>query len=202
MNKLKLLTLVATLFLGNSSFAQDAAPTPAAQPAQAAAAFTLESSTFRDGEFLPIKTAFDKFGCGGQNILPHLKWSNVPAGTKSFVITEYDPDAPTVSGFWHWGIYNISSLVNEIDEGANLSSKLPAGASEMFTDYGSVGYGGSCPPVGDKAHRYIYTIYALNVEKLELNPATTTGAFLMFNLRDKTLGSAKLTGLYQRSAGQ
>lgn len=191
---LKYFTLILVLFSANISFAQDAQQ--AAQ--EKAMAFTLESTTFKNGEFLPQKTAFDGFDCGGQNILPNLKWSNAPAGTKSFVITKYDPDAPTVSGFWHWGIYNIPSSVTEIAEGANQSGALPAGSSQMFTDYGSIGYGGSCPPKGDKPHHYHYTVYALDVEKLELTPATTTGAFLMFNLRSHILAEAKITGMYER----
>ncbi len=170
----------------------------AATQANAAGSFTLESPTFASGASLPQKTAFDKFGCGGQNISPGLKWKNAPEGTKSFVVTMYDPDAPTVSGFWHWGIYNIPADKSELAEGANQSGMIPANSSQIFTDYGATGYGGACPPVGDAAHRYIFTVYALSVEKLELKPETTTGAFLMFNLREHTLGKATVTGLYER----
>ncbi len=191
---LKYILLTLVLFSANISFAQDAQkPTE-----EKAMAFKVESSTFKEGELLPQKTAFDGFDCGGQNILPHLKWSNAPAGTKSFVITEYDPDAPTVSGFWHWGIFNIPASVSEIAEGANQSGSLPAGSAQIFTDYGSTGYGGSCPPVGDKPHHYHFTVYALSTEKLELTPATTTGAFLMFNIRGSILAEAKITGMYER----
>jgi Raf kinase inhibitor-like YbhB/YbcL family protein len=187
--RILLLSIVVTGFAGVSY---------AEAPKNEVATFKLESSTFKDGEFLPLKTAFDKFDCGGQNVLPQLKWTGAPAGTKSFVITVYDPDAPTISGFWHWGLYNIPANITELDESANSTGGFPAGVSEIFTDYGFNGYGGSCPPVGDKPHRYHFTIYALDVEKLELDPAKTTGAFLMFNVRSHTLAKAQITGLYER----
>ncbi len=192
--KLRFLLLTVVLFSASSSFAQ---ANQGAAPVKAMA-LTLESTTFKNGEFLPQRTAFDGFDCGGQNIIPHLRWNNPPAGTKSYVITEYDPDAPTVSGFWHWGIYNIPGDTTEIPEGANQSGSLPTGSSQMFTDYGATGYGGSCPPVGDAPHHYTFTVYALDVDKLELTPGTTTGAFLMFNIRQHTLDKAQLIGLYER----
>jgi len=160
--------------------------------------FKIESSSFAEGAFLPENSAFAGFDCGGQNISPNLKWSGAPEDTKSFVITVYDPDAPTVSGFWHWGMYNIPATVTEIAEGANQSRALPSGSQQIFTDYGTTGYGGACPPVGDKPHRYIFTVYALSVEKLELVPETTTGAFLMFNIKDIIIAKAQITGLYER----
>lgn len=190
--KLKYLFLV-TLLMSGPTYAQD----NAADASPAAVAFTVESSTFTNGGFLPAITAYNQLGCGGENILPALSWSNPPAGTQGYMITVYDPDAPTVSGFWHWGVYNLGPLATGIAEGANKGN-LPDGSIQTITDYGSAGYGGPCPPVGDAPHHYIFTVYALDVVTLPLDPSSTTGAFLMFNARNHIIGEAKIVGLYQR----
>src|SRR5262249_61994308 len=94
-------------------------------------AFTVTSSSFKDGDYLPkefILSADFGFGCAGGNKSPHLKWSGVPAGTKSFAVTCYDPDAPTGSGFWHWLVVNIPANVMEPEFGAgSAGGKLPGG---------------------------------------------------------------------------
>ncbi|MBE9560275.1 MAG: YbhB/YbcL family Raf kinase inhibitor-like protein [Proteobacteria bacterium] len=111
---------------------------------------------------------FNSFGCSGKNISPQLSWSNAPAGTKSFAITAYDPDAPTGSGWWHWVVFNIKSAVDHINTG-DSGKNMPKGSVESMTSYGSNGFGGACPPKGDKPHRYIFTVYALDTEKIEQN---------------------------------
>ena len=115
-------------------------------------AFTVISNSFKDGDYLPsdfILSADFGFGCAGGNKSPHLKWSGAPAGTKSFAVTCYDPDAPTGSGFWHWLVVNIPANVSELAEGAgSAGGKLPAGALQTRTDFGAPGYGGPCPPRG------------------------------------------------------
>ena len=112
-------------------------------------AFTVISNSFNDGDYLPkdfILSADFGFGCTGGNKSPHLKWSEAPAGTKSFAITCYDPDAPTGSGFWHWLIVNIPANVSELAEGAgSAGGTLPAGALQTRTDFGGPGYGGPVP---------------------------------------------------------
>jgi Raf kinase inhibitor-like YbhB/YbcL family protein len=166
----------------------------------AAEKFTISSTSFEEEKIIPNKFVFKGFGCEGENLSPQISWKNAPEGTKSFAVTIYDPDAPTGSGWWHWGVYNITANINEIAEGASKTSgaKMPEGAQEIFTDFGQTGYGGPCPPVGDKPHRYILTVHALNTEKLELNPNTTTGALLGFMLKDTTLDKASITGVYGR----
>ena len=111
--------------------------------------FTVTSNSFKDGEYLPndfiLSTDFG-FGCAGGNKSPHLKWSGAPAGTRSFAVTLYDPDAPTGSGFWHWLVVNIPADVSELAEGAgSRGGNLPAGALHTRTDFGAPGYGGPCP---------------------------------------------------------
>jgi Raf kinase inhibitor-like YbhB/YbcL family protein len=93
---------------------------------------------------------------------------------KSFAVTCYDPDAPTGSGFWHWLVVNIPATVGEFAEGAgNTGGKLPAGALQTRTDFGSPGYGGPRPPQGDHPHRYLFTVFAEKIDKLEVKTDTS-----------------------------
>jgi len=167
--------------------------------ASSAHALTLSSPDAKQGSTLALEQVFGGFGCTGQNLSPELSWSGVPANTKSFALTVYDPDAPTGSGFWHWVVYNIpGSTVSLPKNAGNPSSKLmPAGAVQNNTDFGMPGYGGPCPPAGDKPHRYRFTLYALDVDKLEL-PPTATAAFVGFNLNGHILAKARFTSLYGR----
>ncbi len=128
--------------------------------------------------------------CGGENISPQLAWSHAPEGTKSFAITVYDPDAPTGSGWWHWVMFNIPVSVNELTANAgNLESGLaPDGSIQSTTSFGRLGYGGACPPEGDKPHAYIFTVFALGIDKMELEsnaPPAMVGYYLNANVIEK-----------------
>lgn len=137
------------------------------------------------------------FGCNGENKSPELNWSNAPNGTKSFAITVYDPDAPTGSGFWHWIVYNIPANTSKLQRNvASDVSKLPQGAIQSTNDAGFAGFLGACPPIGDKAHRYVYTLYALNTT-LDL-PENVTPAVLGFSLNGKVLAKSQFYGVYSR----
>jgi hypothetical protein len=142
---------------------------------------------------------YQGFGCAGENQSPELSWTGKPTGTKSYVITMFDPDAPTGVGWWHWLVFNIPASVDTIPEGAGQlsSSQLPSGSQQGYTDFGSNSYGGACPPVGDSPHRYVITIYALDVEKLATG-AETTGAKLAFLMQDHILAEVKVLGRYAR----
>ena len=168
-----------------------------AQPALAAGKFTLKSADLKPGGTLPEKSVFNGFGCSGGNESPQLSWTNPPAGTKSVVVTVYDPDAPTGSGWWHWVVYNIPAGAHELSHGAGGGTGLPEGAIQARTDFGSPGYGGACPPPG-KPHHYIFTVHALKVDKLDV-PADASPAFIGFMTRANQLGAAKLTVTYGRS---
>lgn len=158
-----------------------------------ASAFELSSQDIRSGQAMPVQQEFNGFGCTGHNLSPQLSWKNAPAGTKSFAITVYDPDAPTGSGWWHWLVVNISASVQQVDSGS-----VPSGALQTRTDYGMAGYGGACPPEGDAPHRYIHTVWALDVERLPLE-AQASGALVGYMLNQHQLGKAQLTATYQRS---
>jgi Raf kinase inhibitor-like YbhB/YbcL family protein len=160
-----------------------------------AESFTLSSDTLK-GQISKAQE-FNGFGCNGQNISPELHWSHIPKGTKSFAITVYDPDAPTGSGWWHWLIVNIPANVMQIAEDASAKHMLPKGALETMTDYGMSGFGGACPPKGDKAHRYIFTVHALDVESLDVKPETNS-AVVGFMINMHTIQKASLMSYYQR----
>lgn len=161
--------------------------------------FSLTSSTFAPGATLGNSQVFNGFGCSGKNVSPALAWKNAPAGTQSFALTVFDPDAPTGSGWWHWVVFDIPATTNLLPEGAGTpdGKLLPKGARQNATDFGGPGYGGPCPPAGDKAHRYQFKLHALKVRALDI-PAGATAALVGFNLHFNTLAVAELTGLYSR----
>ncbi|MEI7696047.1 MAG: YbhB/YbcL family Raf kinase inhibitor-like protein [Chlorobium sp.] len=161
--------------------------------------FKLTSPTIKSGAALTEEQVFDGFGCTGKNQSPSLQWTYGPKGTKSYAITVYDPDAPTGSGWWHWVVYNIPANVTGLAYGAGdaTGKLLPPEALQGRTDYGTHAFGGACPPKGDKPHRYIFTVYALNIEKIDV-PAEASAALIGFMIHANTLGKASFTATYGR----
>lgn len=170
-----------------------------AAPQAQAAGFKLSSPDIKTGGKIPKSFEFNGFGCAGDNKSPALKWSGAPKDTKSFAVTVYDPDAPTGSGWWHWMVINIPANVTELpgNAGAANSTTLPAGATQSRIDYGVNAWGGVCPPQGDKPHRYIFTVHALKVEKLDV-PADATAALTGFMINANTLAKTSFTAKYGR----
>ena len=166
--------------------------------------FAVTSNSFKDGDYLGqahILSADFGFGCAGGNQSPHLAWSGAPAGTKSFAVTCFDPDAPTGSGFWHWLVVNIPPNITELalDAGNPRSPKLPQGALQTRTDFGAPGYGGPCPPQGDKPHHYIFTVYAVDEDKLQFaKDHSVSAAVVGFELHFHSKAKASLTATYGR----
>ncbi len=165
----------------------------------AAAAFEISSSDIAPGAKIADEQVFSGFGCTGKNVSPALKWSGAPAGTKSFALMIYDPDAPTGSGFWHWVMFDIPPAVTELPKGAGdaKAGKAPAGAIQSRTDFGVPGYGGPCPPQGDPAHHYHIMLFATDQAKLGLDE-NTTAAVVGFTLHFHTLAKTELLGVYGR----
>ncbi len=161
----------------------------------AAEAFKLVSPDIAEGRQMAMTQVANVFGGSGGNISPALAWSNAPAGTKNFVITAYDPDAPTGSGFWHWSMANIPATVSALGGGLRPDGG-PAGTVQVRNDYGTLGFGGACPPPG-MPHRYIFTVYAMGVETLPID-ASPTPAVVGFMTLANTIGKATLTALYGR----
>ena len=158
-----------------------------------ALAFELTSPDIAEGK--PLAMAQVAKDCGGGDVSPGLAWKDAPAGTKSFVVTMYDPDAPTGSGWWHWTVYNVAGSATGLPTAAGSGGPgLPAGAVQGRTDAGTAGFGGACPPPGP-AHRYVVTVTALKVEKLDL-PQDASAAMLGFMTTMNSLGKASITATY------
>lgn len=154
--------------------------------------FTLTSTDFQDGGVLPDAQVHAK-----GNTSPQLAWSGAPEGTKSYAITCYDPDAPTGSGFWHWTVANLPADVTELEAGAGSpGGHLPHSAIQGRTDYGQAGFGSAAPPPGHGPHRYIFTVFAVDVESLDVT-ADNSGAVFGFNLYFHTLAKASITATYE-----
>lgn len=162
-------------------------------------AFTLTSPDIAAGSTIAQVFEFDGFGCSGKNQSPVLRWSGAPEGTKSFAVNVYDPDAPTGSGFWHWYVIDIPADVTELpaDAGAKGGANLPKGARQIPNDYGIYAWGGVCPPPGDKPHRYIFTVHALSVERIEV-PDDAPAALTGFMVNANTIAKASFTATYGR----
>ncbi len=173
--------------------------TPFAVPPAQAAGFTLSSPDIAAGGTIPKSFEYNGFGCSGENKSPALHWSGAPKDTKSFAVTVHDPDAPTGSGWWHWMVIDIPAGVNELapNAGAADNANLPKGAVQSRNDYGTQDWGGVCPPPGDKPHRYIFTVYALGVARLDV-PADASAALIGFMINANLLGKASFTAHYGR----
>jgi Raf kinase inhibitor-like YbhB/YbcL family protein len=158
--------------------------------------FTLTSKSVTDGQPLALDQVSGMGGGGGSDISPQLSWSDFPAGTLSFAVTVYDPDAPTVSGFWHWAVFNLPASVTELPAGTGDGSELPGGAITLANDAGLKQYVGAAPPPGTGTHRYFIAVHALGVEKLELS-GDATPAYLGFNLLQHAVARALIHGTYE-----
>ena len=186
--------MLAGASIGN---AQAAKATVKAKAPRAQGHFRVTAPDLEAKGRITAAHVFNGMGCTGQNISPALNWSNAPAGTKSFAVTAYDPDAPTGSGWWHWVMYNIPASVTRLPAGAGNGRDAPRGSQQGRTDFGSKGYGGPCPPAGDKPHHYHFTVFALKVDKIDV-PGDATAAYVGFNLNANKLATARVTGLYAR----
>jgi len=148
-------------------------------------AFSITSPSFKEGETIPTE-----FTCSGADKSPELKWSDAPAGTKSYALIMDDPDAPV--GTWdHWVLYNVAGDATGLAAGASL----PDGAASGLNSWKKTGYGGPCPPPGGP-HRYFFKLYALD-KKLELS-GTSDKAAVEAAMKGHVLGDAKLMGKFSR----
>lgn len=151
----------------------------------------LHSEAISDGS--TIELTYCEPQCGGSNVSPDLTWSGAPEGTKSYAVTCFDPDAPTGSGWWHWIAFDIPADVTVLPAGIGPDAPF----RQWENDYGYVGYGGPCPPPGP-AHRYVFTVYALDVAELGV-PAGVTSAACRFNLLAHAIDSASFTATFAQA---
>ena len=173
----------------------------AGAPLALAGNFQLASPDIAAHSLIEKRFEFNGFGCNGENRSPAHAWRNPPAGTQSFAVTVYDPDAPTGSGWWHWSVINLPADTRALpaNAGATGDANLPQGARQIRIDYGVAAWGGMCPPEGDKAHRYIFKVHALKTPHLEI-PADATAALAGYMINANSIGTASFTARYGRKA--
>jgi Raf kinase inhibitor-like YbhB/YbcL family protein len=165
----------------------------APKPSKQGASMTVTSTSITEGAKIPMDNVFT--GCGGKNVAPALAWSGAPAGTKSFAITCFDPDAPTGSGYWHWVAFDIPGDTTSLTAGEG-NDDSPAGGKGGISDFGMNSYGGPCPPKGDGDHHYTFTVYALDIDKIDGASDKTTGATLVFMMMGHVLATGTLMGRF------
>jgi Raf kinase inhibitor-like YbhB/YbcL family protein len=156
--------------------------------------FMLTSATVRNGAPLPLAQLSKLLGVpGGKDISPQLSWAGFPKATRSFVVSMYDPQAPTGSGFWHWVVIDIPATTTSLPLGAGAadSRTLPAGARQLADDAGLRQYAGGAPPAGSGVHDYYITVTALDVATTGL-PATATPAYTGFAIDAHTIARATI----------
>lgn len=173
-----------------------AAAAPAAVPAQGKGPLTLSSPDITPGARIGQAHVFNSDGCTGRNVSPALTWSHVPAGTRSFALAVLDPDAPKQGGWWHWIIHDIPAQASGLPEGAGDPSRslMPPGVVQERNDFGTLGYGGPCPPPG-KPHHYHFILYALRVPRLRLPSGASAGLIQELIVRS-AIAHAELVGVY------
>lgn len=182
MEKLKVLLIaIVTLIIG------------ALFMSEAEAKLQLTSKAIQNGKKIDIEQVYNGYGCAGKNISPDLQWSNPPKGTKSFALIVHDPDAPVEGGWYHWLVFNIPSIKKSLLKG----EILPYPMFQTATSFDVPGYGGPCPPVGHNRHRYIFTLYALDVPRLPLHEDFKP-QYAEKIMLPHVIGQASITGYYQR----
>jgi Raf kinase inhibitor-like YbhB/YbcL family protein len=200
--------LVALLTLAAAATAQETlpevvpevVPAAAAVPETAPVGFTLQSPDIGPEKEFAQAFTYDAFGCDGDNQSFALNWSGAPAGTQSFAVTTFDPDGMRGKGFWHWFVINLPATTNELPRGAGArdNSKLPPSARQLKSSFNKIGYGGSCPPRGEKPHNYVVTVYALKTRKLDV-PADALAEEALPLVEANALAKATLTYKYGRT---
>lgn len=164
--------------------------------------FSLKSldikSNISTGPTISKRHVFNGFGCDGENISPQVNWVHPPFNTKSFAFSVYDPDAPTGSGWWHWLLVNIPATYSGLPRGFGGENKkaLKDGILQIRNDFSEYKFGGPCPPK-DTIHRYVFTVYALNTERLDI-PENATAAFVGFMIYQNLIAKASFEGRYER----
>jgi Raf kinase inhibitor-like YbhB/YbcL family protein len=168
-------------------------------PAALAQDLRLTSAEISAGGSIANDQAFNEFGCKGANISPSLSWTGAPQAAKSFAVTLYDPDAPTGRGWWHWVVADIPAGTTALPKNAgNAGAKLmPSGAVQSRNDFGTLGYGGPCPPPGAR-HHYVLTLFAVGADKLAGASNGGAPAALAGLVQSHSLGKASLIATYGR----
>ena len=155
---------------------------------QAGVMFRLQSSAFQDRQPIP-----KRYSCEGQNVSPPLAWSGAPAGTQSFALVCYDPDAPG-STFYHWAVFDLPWSLTKLPEALPKGAEA-GGGRQAINDFGERGYGGPCPPPGHGVHHYHFELFAVRVATLGL-PADARSTTVEMAAKHEALALTELVGLY------
>lgn len=165
--------------------------------------FRLTSSDLPPNRPISERHIANAWGCHGNEESPSLQWSGAPPGTRSFAITMYDSAKPPTSGWWHWIVYDLPSTVSDLPRGSGNpgSAGLPAGAKQGLPDGDAPEprYYGPCPAAGAPPHNYLITVYALNVDRLDL-PATATAAYIDYVITTKAIAKSSMVRSYHRTS--
>ena len=177
-------------------------PTPAQLPYDSlpeVPSFEVTSTDIANDTSLPMAQVSGIFGAGGEDVSPHLEWSGFPAETKSFVVSCFDPDAPTGSGFWHWNVLDIPVGVTSLaaNAGSQDGANLPDGVVEIKNDAGLAGYLGAAPPAGHGPHRYVFAVHAMSVDTVGVDDSVSN-AIAGFNMFGKVLARAVIVPTYEQ----
>ena len=154
--------------------------------------FKIQSNELKHNDTLPNAQVLNAYGCQGGNVSPQLSWINPPTNTKSFAIICHDPDAPKENGWYHWLVVNIPVNVTSIEQGQKIEGSL-----ETITDFKDYGYGGACPPVGHGVHHYHFTVYALDVDNLDVDK-NESPVEVEKKVRQSAIAKSTITGLFER----
>src|SRR5256885_2922589 len=168
-------TAVIAIMASTSIAGAQAANAKGKAKATAAGHFKVSAPDLTAKGRITAQHVFSGMGCTGQNVSPALNWSGAPAGTKSFAVTAYDPDAPTGSGWWHWVMYNIPADATGLQAGAGNGRNAPRGSQQGNTDFGSKGYGGPSIPGVCHPHLYHFTVLSLHAGEID-GPSNTPSA--------------------------
>lgn len=155
----------------------------------------LASEDFEAGGQLPESATGTGTTPGGQDLSPQLSWKAGPEGTQAYMVSCYDPDAPTPSGYWHWVAINLPASVTSLVQGAG--DELPEGAINLKNDGGTAAFQGAAPPPGHGPHRYIFTVHALD-SRLDLD-GEARPAVAHFMARGHILGRGMLIGTWENA---
>lgn len=150
--------------------------------------FTISSRDFYDGGPLAKTFEFNQDGCTGANLSPQLHWDNVPTGTKSFALLMVDYDAPLAGGWHHWIIYNIPGSVHSLAKGSDLAF------TEGINDFGTLGYGGPCPPATGETHHYLFLLYATDLANIGAGGMTYNQ--VLNAIQNDVLGATSIIGTF------
>jgi Raf kinase inhibitor-like YbhB/YbcL family protein len=162
---------------------------------QTTSTLVVASSTFREGQTIPMSAVFDEMGCTGQNRSPDVNWSGAPPETKSYAVALWDPDVPA-GVFVHWLLFNIPARITSLNAGDGSKNGAGVGATQGFTDYGFARYGGPCPGPGDSPHHYHLSVFAFDVERFADFDETTTYPKFRYLTQAHLLATGEIVALY------